>query len=79
MKLSKLITLGFDKNVGTMDRVARATGGTAFVVATWWWHLPAWAAVPGLMAVLTAASSKCSVYYLLGYSTCPMVTTREPS
>lgn len=75
MDLVKLVTLGFDKNVGAADRVFRLVSGGALSAAGWYLDLPIWASVPmtvlGLMWTATGVLSKCSIYYALGYSTCP--------
>lgn len=72
----KLVTLSFDQNVGPLDRIARALGGAVLAGSGWYFALPRWAAtsmtVLGVMVLATAVLSKCSIYYLLGYSTCPV-------
>lgn len=76
MELRKLATLTFDKNVGAPDRVFRLLSGAGLMGAGWYLALPAWAAIAmsvfGLMWFATGVLSKCSIYYLLGYSTCPV-------
>lgn len=76
MDQRKLITLTFDKNVGTPDRIVRLLSGAALAGAGWYLGWPTWAAIAtsvlGAMVLATAALSKCSIYYLLGYSTCPV-------
>jgi len=71
----KLVTLAFDKNVGTLDRVHRVVTGAGIAAAGWWFALPRWCALAmsvfGAMWFLTGVVSKCSIYYALGYSTCP--------
>lgn len=75
MDLMKLVTLGFDKNVGSVDRVFRLISGAALGAAGWYLALPLWASIPmtvlGVMWTATGVLSKCSIYYALGYSTCP--------
>lgn len=82
MELKRLVTLSFDKNVGTGDRILRLVGGAALTGGGWYLGVPTWASgimiVLGLMAVLTAILAKCSIYYLLGYSTCPMTGDSSP-
>jgi Protein of unknown function (DUF2892) len=72
----KLVTLTFPKNVGTSDRIVRLVSGAALAGAGWYFGLSLYAAIPmtvfGLMWMLTGVLSKCSIYYLLGYSTCPI-------
>jgi hypothetical protein len=76
MEVKKLVTLTFDKNVGTFDRVHRLVVGAGLASAGWYFALPGWLAVAmsvlGGMWFLTGVVSKCSLYYLVGYSTCPV-------
>lgn len=76
MDARKLVTLTFDKNVGTLDRVHRLVVGAGLAGAGWYLALPGWAAITmsvfGAMWFLTGVLSKCSIYYLLGYSSCPL-------
>jgi len=63
------------RNVGRWDRVVRALLPVA-VLALWAVDvLPTWAAVPlgvlTLMLVPTSFTGACSIYYVLGWSTCP--------
>lgn len=58
------------KNVGTIDRAARAIIGLALIV----WALtggPVWAWV-GVVPLATAAISVCPLYSVLGLRTCPV-------
>jgi len=76
MEVRKLATLSFEKNVGPPDRVFRLLSGAGLMGAGWYLALPVWApivmSVVGLMWFATGVLSKCSIYYLLGYSTCPV-------
>lgn len=76
MEMTRLARLRFDKNVGTPDRVLRFVFGVALIASGWLLELPTWQSaamsVAGLMSLSTALLAKCSVYYLLGYSTCPV-------
>lgn len=76
MKLRKLATLTFEKNVGTTDRIFRLLSGAALAAAGFYLALPTWAAIVatafGVMWFATGVLSKCSIYYLLGHSTCPV-------
>lgn len=76
MDTMKLARLSFDRNVGASDRVARFIFGAALVAGGWLLGLPMWQSaamsIAGLMCLSTAVLAKCSVYYLLGYSTCPV-------
>ncbi|TAK28627.1 MAG: DUF2892 domain-containing protein [Myxococcaceae bacterium] len=81
MDIKKLVTLTFDKNVGTADRAFRLASGLALVGAAWWLRPGAasWAlGVLGLMWTATGVLSRCSIYYLLGYSTCPVAKKELP-
>ncbi|MDR3437903.1 MAG: DUF2892 domain-containing protein [Telmatospirillum sp.] len=58
------------RNVGTIDRVARAVIGLALIA----WALmggPVWAWV-GVVPLATAVVSFCPAYALLGLKTCPL-------
>lgn len=76
MDPKKLLTLTFAKNVGTPDRVFRLFSGLALVAAGALAPLRGWAAVAlavlGAMWTMTGVLSRCSIYYLIGYSTCPV-------
>lgn len=76
MDPKKLLTLTFAKNVGTPDRVFRLFSGIALVAAGALLPIPGWAAVVlavlGAMWTMTGVLSRCSIYYLIGYSTCPV-------
>jgi hypothetical protein len=69
-ELKKLVTLTFEKNVGTADRIFRLLSGAGLMGAGWYFALPIWATIPmsgfGLMWFATGVLSKCSIYYLLG-------------
>lgn len=73
MNVNKLITLNFERNVGSLDRIFRVSSGVAVAVAGWIFSLPKAATLPmtvfGLMWVATGVLSKCSIYYALGLST----------
>ncbi len=59
------------KNVGTIDRAARAILGLALIA----WALsggPIWAWI-GVVPLVTAAFSFCPLYSVLGLRTCPAV------
>lgn len=76
MDLKKLMTLTFAKNVGPVDRVVRLVSGAVLTGAGWFWHVPLPGAVAmsvfGVMWMATGVLSRCTIYYLLGYSTCPV-------
>ncbi len=79
----RIVTANTTRNVGRGDRIVRAL--LPFVVAGLWWFdvLPTWAAVPlgvfTLMLFPTAFTGACSIYYTLGWSTCPWAPRRSPS
>lgn len=76
MDLTKLVTLTFAKNVGTADRIARIASGVGLIGAGLYLQTPTWGSIAmvggGLLWTATGLLSKCSIYYLLGYSTCPL-------
>lgn len=78
MKLGKLLTLTFDRNVGLVDRSLRLISGALLMAAGWYFSWPLAASVAlsvlGLMWFATGVLSRCSIYYLLGISTCPSGT-----
>ncbi len=70
-----LIRMNTTRNVGAWDRVGRALLPIA-VLGLWWFEvLPAVGAIVlGILSVLllpTAMTGACSIYYLVGVSTCP--------
>lgn len=73
MEFKKLVTLSFDRNVGTRDRKLRLASGASLAAVGWFLGLPVWAVaattILGLMWTATGVLSKCSIYYLLGHST----------
>ena len=76
MDVKKLVTLSFDRNVGPADRAFRLISGGLLAGAGWALGLPLAAAIPlsvlGLMWLATGITSRCTIYYALGYSTCPV-------
>lgn len=75
-RVRALLTLAFPRNVGPSDRVFRALSGSALAGLGWALGWPvAWAialTVLGLMWLATAVLARCTIYYALGYSTCPL-------
>lgn len=69
------------RNVGPFDRVLRALPAILLAIA-WalgWIAGPAavaLAVIPGLL-LLTSVTGSCSIYYMLGWSTCPISGTRS--
>ncbi len=80
MEIRKLVTLSFDRNVGSTDRLLRLLSGGALVGSSFHPALPLWTAIllgiAGGAWTLTGVLSKCSIYYLLGRSTCPVAERR---
>lgn len=70
------------RNVGTLDRVIRAL--PALAVAYLYWTgavsgVALWVlAVGSGMLLMTSILGSCSVYYLLGFSTCPLSGKARP-
>ena len=81
MNAKSLLTLSFDKNVGPRDRVFRLVSGAAVASAGWLVHAPLGTAIGlsigGAVWMATGVLSRCSIYYLLGYSTCPRAQMRS--
>lgn len=70
------------KNVGTIDRIMRALP-IVIVVALYFLDILtlSWAiglGVVSLMLLATSLMGVCSIYYLLGYSTCPISGQANP-
>jgi hypothetical protein len=70
------------RNVGTADRILRTL--PAILVALAWtsgwiggWTAGVLAVVAGML-VLTSLLGSCSIYYMLGYSTCPISGEPRP-
>jgi len=80
MKLGKLVTYSFDKNVGRLDRMARIALGAGLVALAWLANSPPGfkyaIGVAGVMTLATGLVSRCALYYMLGVSTCP--TSNKP-
>lgn len=76
MNLRELVTYSFSENVGRADRVFRVLSGLAAAGAGWLPRVPLWTSIAmtaaGLAWLLTGVVSRCGVYYLLGFTTCPI-------
>jgi hypothetical protein len=80
MNFRELVTYRFAKNVGPTDRVFRIISGAGLAGAGWL----AGASLPTSIALLfagvgwaaTGVLSRCSIYYLVGYSSCPLQSPR---
>jgi len=64
------------KNVGVLDRVLRITTGLVLIGLGIYNHASLGLAIAfsllGINVAMTGIRGVCSIYYLLGYSTCPM-------
>jgi hypothetical protein len=78
-----LIAANTTRNVAGWDRVLR--GLLTFAVGGLWWAgiLPTLVAIPAgivaLMLLPTAFTGACSIYYMLGVSTCPVTQRADPA
>ena len=61
------------KNVGSLDRIARIVLGLGLLSLTVVGPQTAWGYV-GLVPLLTGLLSRCPLYSLLGFSSCPVRT-----
>lgn len=70
------------RNVGTIDRIVRAL--PLVVVGALWYAsvISGWPAIAlavlSVMLLLTSLTGSCSVYYMLGFSTCPVTNQTPP-
>ena len=73
MKIFKLITYTFDRNVGPKDRIFRILSGLTLAATPWISGAPQVLTivltVAGLAWFMTGVVSRCGAYYLLGLST----------
>ncbi|MBL0726610.1 DUF2892 domain-containing protein [Piscinibacter sp. HJYY11] len=64
------------RNVGTLDRFARALPSVAVASFVYTGQLQGAAAwvlgIISAMLLVTSLTGSCSIYYLLGFSTCPI-------
>jgi hypothetical protein len=78
MFLTRMMTT---RNVGWLDRLLRALPALAVVGLWWTGTLAGWsfavAAVLAGMLLVTSITGACSIYYLLGFSTCPASRTAK--
>lgn len=80
MQLIKMLTT---KNVGTMDRIIRLAPAVSTVVlyssgivaGTLFYVM----VVVSSMLALTSVLGSCSIYYFLGFSTCPISEVKKKS
>ena len=74
MSFREFATYSFAPNVGRTDRIFRIVSGLLLAGVPWAVHgLSIWLwvilTVAGLAWALTGAVSRCSIYYLLGFTT----------
>ncbi len=73
MKISKLLTYSFDKNVGPIDRVFRILSGSAIAITPWIMGLSqGWQiglTIAGIAWLATGVLSRCGAYYMFNFST----------
>lgn len=71
------------RNVGTADRIVRALPGVIVLALYLTGYLPlGWTIGLGIfsaMLLLTSVMGVCSIYYLLGLSTCPVSGEPKPN
>ena len=81
MSVKKLLTLSFDRNVGPRDRLFRLATGALTALGPWLLDGPRGVAVGvsilGVVWMATGVLSRCTIYYLFGYSTCPRAQMRS--
>jgi membrane protein implicated in regulation of membrane protease activity len=65
----------FKTNVGGIDRILRIVGGIVLIALTLMGTIGAWGWI-GLVALATGLFSTCPLYSLLGFSTCPVSTSK---
>jgi hypothetical protein len=72
----------FAKNVGAVDRAARIAAGLALVILAFvWFDGIAARTASTVLGVATAATglfARCTIYYVLGYTTCPIAARPAP-
>ena len=82
LSAKELFAYSFARNMGTADRIFRVVSGLVLAAAGFALGLSPLASAPMAVAGLawfgTGATSRCGVYYLLGYSTCPIRDERNP-
>jgi hypothetical protein len=74
--ISNIVRMAQTRNVGALDRVLRALPAPLvawFVYSGTLSGVVAWAAgIVAAMLAVTAVTCSCSIYYMLGWSTCPV-------
>jgi hypothetical protein len=77
--ISSIVRMARTRNVGPFDRVLRALPAPLvawFVYTGTLSGVAAWAAgIFAAMLAVTAVTGSCSIYYMLGWSTCPVRDT----
>lgn len=81
--LAKFIEAMNTHNVGTLDRTLRITVGLTLIGLGIYRHENTIAAVAlgllGINVTMTGIRGVCSIYYMLGYSTCPITQKPNPN
>lgn len=81
MKIRELVTYSFARNVGNSDRLLRVILGVTLLMLPWLVSMPRGlgylASIIGAMTALTGIASRCALYYLSGFSTCPITNTHR--
>lgn len=79
MSLIRMLTT---RNVGTLDRIIRILPAIAVAIAWYGGWLTGWLAiglaVAAVMLLVTSLLGSCSIYYMLGFSTCPISGAPRP-
>lgn len=63
-------------NVGGIDRILRIVLGVALIALTLMGTIGVWGWI-GVVPLLTAAVGTCPLYSVLGFSSCPVNTTKK--
>ena len=65
------------KNIGTTDRIIRASIGIALLALAWWQH--SWIALAAaLFTFYEAFASWCVLYAIMGKNSCPIASSKDP-
>jgi Protein of unknown function (DUF2892) len=77
MQLGKLLTYSFDHNVGSVDRLFRIVSGAALAAAPFVFFpidgpIRYLMLAAGLAWLMTGIVSRCGMYYMFGFSSCPV-------
>lgn len=79
---NKFLEVMNTKNVGVLDRTLRILAGVTLMVIAAINYTSLALAIPlgilGLNVAMTGIRGVCSIYYMLGYSTCPISNKPNP-